>query len=56
MARGSEKACARYPSPEAAQQAFLSSGGPKRDPKNLDPDGDGFACYWDPTPFQQAKN
>ncbi|MCB2125409.1 MAG: hypothetical protein H6897_03230 [Rhodobacteraceae bacterium] len=52
----SEKACARYPSPEAAQQAFLSSGGPKRDPKNLDPDGDGFACYWDPTPFQQAKN
>ena len=20
------------------------------------PDGDGFACYWDPTPFQQAKN
>jgi hypothetical protein len=51
-----EKACARYPSPEAAQQAFLSSGGPKRDSKNLDPDGDGFACYWDPTPFQQAKN
>lgn len=51
-----EKACARYGSPEAAQQAFLSSGGPKRDPKNLDPDGDGFACYWDPTPFQQAKN
>ncbi len=51
-----EKACARYASPEAAQQAFLGSGGPKRDPKNLDPDGDGFACYWDPTPFQQAKN
>ena len=51
-----EKACARYASPEAAQQAFLSSGGPKRDPKNLDPDGDGFACYWDPTPFQQVKN
>lgn len=50
------KACARYASPEAAQQAFLGSGGPKRDPKNLDPDGDGFACYWDPTPFQKAKN
>lgn len=52
----SEKACARYATPEAAQQAFLSSGGPRRDPKNLDPDGDGFACFWDPTPFQQAKN
>lgn len=52
----SERACARYASPEAAQQAFLASGGPRRDPKNLDPDGDGFACYWDPTPFQKVKN
>jgi len=52
----SEKSCAKYASPEAAQQAFLKSGGPKRDPKNLDPDGDGFACFWDPTPFQQARN
>jgi hypothetical protein len=52
----SQKACARHASPEAAQQAFLASGGPKRDPKNLDPDGDGFACYWDPTPFQNVKN
>lgn len=52
----SERACARYDSPEAAQQAFLAAGGPQRDRKNLDPDGDGFACFWDPTPFQQAKN
>ena len=51
----SQKACARYNTPEAAQQAFLKAGGPKRDPKNLDPDGDGFACYWDPTPFQKAR-
>lgn len=51
----SQKACARYATPEAAQQAFLKAGGPKRDPKNLDPDGDGFACYWDPTPFQKAR-
>lgn len=50
-----ERACARYATPEAAQQAFLKSGGPQRDPKNLDPDGDGFACYWDPTPFQKAR-
>lgn len=51
-----ERACARYPNPEAAQEAFLKSGGPTRDPKNLDPDGDGFACSWDPTPFQTVRN
>lgn len=50
-----DRACARYDNPEAAQEAFLKSGGPKRDPKNLDPDGDGFACRWDPTPFQKAR-
>lgn len=50
-----QAACLRYPTPEAAQQAFLKSGGPKRDPKKLDPDGDGFACSWDPTPFQAAR-
>lgn len=49
-----EKACSRYASPEAAQESFLKSGGPQRDPKNLDPDGDGFACMWDPTPFQKT--
>lgn len=36
-----EKACARHASPDAAQKAFLAAGGPKRDPKNLDPDGVG---------------
>jgi hypothetical protein len=51
----SDRNCARYDTPEAAQQAFLKAGGPQRDSKNLDPDGDGFACYWDPTPFQRAK-
>ncbi len=50
-----ERACARFATPEAAQEAFLKSGGPQRDPKNLDPDGDGFACFWDPTPFQKAR-
>ncbi|SPH17310.1 hypothetical protein DEA8626_00828 [Defluviimonas aquaemixtae] len=51
-----DRSCARYATPEAAQAAFLRSGGPKRDPKNLDPDGDGFACYWDPTPYQTVRN
>lgn len=46
-------ACARYSSPDLAQQAFLEAGGPQRDRKGLDPDGDGFACSWDPRPFRQ---
>lgn len=47
-------ACRKYTSPDFAQQAFLAAGGPQRDPKGLDPDGDGFACDWDPTPFRNA--
>ena len=50
-----DRNCAKYPSPDKAQEAFLQAGGPKRDPKGLDPDGDGFACYWDPAPFRSAK-
>lgn len=50
-----EKACAKFASPDLAQQAFLAAGGPQRDPKALDPDGDGFACAWDPRPFRNAK-
>ena len=49
-----EAACAQYPSQDLAQEAFLAAGGPERDPDHLDPDGDGFACWWDPTPFRQA--
>ncbi len=49
------KACAKYISADQAQIAFLASGGPQRDKLNLDPDGDGFACSWDPTPFQTAR-
>ena len=49
-----EQACARHPSPDRAQAAFLRDGGPRRDPQGLDPDGDGFACGWDPAPFRAA--
>ena len=47
--------CAKYTSSDLAQEAFLRRGGPKRDPMGMDPDGDGFACYWDPEPFRQAR-
>ena len=49
------KACQRFATEEAAQEAFLKAGGPTRDTKKLDPDGDGFACKFDPTPFQKAR-
>lgn len=51
----SDKACKKYLSPDLAQMAFLQRGGPQKDPLNLDPDGDGFACGWDPRPFQAAR-
>ncbi|MFC3182546.1 hypothetical protein [Cypionkella sinensis] len=47
-------ACAKFASPDLAQEAFLAAGGPDRDRKGLDPDGDGYACAWDPTPFRAA--
>ncbi|MGB8814044.1 MAG: hypothetical protein WCC57_12775 [Paracoccaceae bacterium] len=49
-------ACNRFSSPDQAQEAFLASGGPEKDRKGLDADGDGFACSWDPTPFRAALN
>ncbi|WP_299353711.1 hypothetical protein [uncultured Shimia sp.] len=49
-----QKACAKFGSGSDAQTEFLSRGGPKKDRLGLDPDGDGFACNWDPTPYRQA--
>lgn len=51
-----QRNCAKYPSSDQAQLDFLSNGGPQRDRKGLDPDGDGFACSWDPGPFRSAIN
>lgn len=51
-----QKNCAKYPSPDLAQAEFLQKGGPQRDRLGLDPDGDGYACTWDPAPFRTAKN
>lgn len=49
-----ENACLQFRNQEAAQSAFLAAGGPERDPGNLDPDGDGYACWWDPAPYRAA--
>ena len=45
--------CAFFNTNENAQRFFLKTGGPKVDLKNLDPDGDGFACAWDPSIYRQ---
>mgnify|MGYP001822403804 CR=1 FL=1 len=49
------RACGEFASGDQAQAAFLASGGPERDRRGLDPDGDGFACFWDPAPFRTAR-
>lgn len=51
-----ERNCAKYPSPDLAQSDFLAKGGPAKDRLGLDPDGDGYACSWNPAPFRAAKN
>ncbi len=41
--------CGRYRNdPDGAQREFLKSGGPAKDRKRLDGDGDGYACGWNP--------
>ena len=47
--------CAKYPSPDLAQEEFMRKGGPERDRLGIDPDGDGFACSWDPMPFRRIN-
>ena len=48
--------CAKYATPEQAQSAFLTKGGPQKDRQGLDPDGDGYACTWNPVLFRQATS
>ncbi|MEM8654357.1 MAG: excalibur calcium-binding domain-containing protein [Pseudomonadota bacterium] len=49
-----QRNCAEYSSADEAQIDFLARGGPARDRRGLDPDGDGYACAWDPAPFRRA--
>lgn len=50
-----QRNCASYASNDEAQIDFLARGGPERDRRSLDPDGDGYACGWDPAPFRRAS-
>jgi len=51
-----QRNCAEYNSADEAQIDFLARGGPERDRRGLDPDGDGYACGWDPAPFRRAAS
>ena len=50
-----QRACSKFTSADLAQQAFLDAGGPDKDKLGVDPDGDGFACGWNPAPFRAAR-
>lgn len=52
---GSVGNCGRFRDADAAQRAFLSGGGPERDRYGVDPDGDGFACKWNPAPYRALR-
>ena len=44
--------CFRFMSADNAQRFFLEKDGPEKDFWNLDPDGDGFACAWNPMHYR----
>ena len=46
------RACGPYHHLDQAQTDFLSAGGPEKDRKGMDPDGDGYACKWDPSVYR----
>ncbi|MDK3073667.1 hypothetical protein QO034_11135 [Sedimentitalea sp. JM2-8] len=54
LAGKAERNCRTFSSADLAQIEFLSRGGPENDRAGLDPDGDGYACGWDPSRFRTA--
>lgn len=47
-----EVRCSDFRTTDLAQDWFLTNGGPERDRANLDRDGDGYACNWDPERYR----
>ena len=48
--------CKKFLNRNAAQTFFLKNGGPKNDYHNIDVDGDGFACKWDPEIYRKINS
>ncbi len=53
--RFSSAECNKFETPDEAQRYFLANDGPEKDPLNLDPDGDGFACHWSPDFYRSLR-
>ena len=51
----SKSACRGFSSDDEAQRQFLANDGPQEDRFNLDPDGDGFACNFDPEAYRKLQ-
>ena len=49
-------ACEKFTNENDAQIFFLKNDGPKFDYYNMDQDGDGFACRWDPEIFRKINS
>ena len=47
--------CSKFRTQDDAQRKFIKDGGPYNDKFNLDPDGDGFACEWDPEIYRELS-
>ncbi len=54
-ARFSAVECKKFETADDAQRYFLANDGPEKDPLNLDPDGDGFACRWTPDFYRSLR-
>lgn len=49
------RSCGQFRHQDQAQIAFLEAGGPERDRNGMDPDGDGYACSWNPSVFRNIS-
>ncbi|MEM8788201.1 MAG: hypothetical protein AAGE76_08055 [Pseudomonadota bacterium] len=47
--------CRQFANDDEAQRQFLANGGPNTDRFNIDPDGDGFACRFDPEKYRSLE-
>ena len=55
ISSGAASRCKNFSNKNAAQIFFLENGGPKIDFHNIDVDGDGFACKWDPAIYRKIE-
>ena len=55
ISSGAGSGCKKFSNQNAAQIFFLANGGPKIAFHDMDVDGDGFACKWDPAIYRKIE-